>query len=266
MFIPVSGLDDEVPDAIRDLVEHYRFAPPRVPFGPRRAFPLIVRDAGVGPEAGTVRWDEGSPDQPDVARVAPPLFPMEVAAEPEAGIVTPQRGGPAESVRPAQLERWAIQAREYTAGGTGKVSLFGRLFGGHADMVKAGVVHEAKRFTLVRDTYGNQAELGVAVRIVAGTSEWQASVQLTLPNVAADAQLHSRDARVSMEVVGYAGALGALLPAPQRLDVSSLAEYLSAFRSIQAEVFGERGLACLAPTLLGYEAAPLSDHPPAAAG
>src|SRR5262249_21799316 len=98
-----------------------------------------------------------------------------------------------------------------------------------------------------------KCQLGVAVRIFAATTDWQAGIQLTLPNLAADAQLYARDARVALEVVGYSGPLGSLLPAPERLDVESLVAYLVAFQNVQASVFSEFGLLYLTPTLISYE-------------
>jgi hypothetical protein len=50
--------------------------------------------------------------------------------------------------------------------------------------------------------------------------------------------------------LGYAGALGSLLPAPKQLDVATCAEYLTAFASIQSQVFSEQGMQFIAPTVI----------------
>ena len=155
--------------------------------------------------------------------------------------------------RVPRLERWTVQAHAYSTDVAGKVGLLGRLFGGEAKAARAGVVHEAKRFTIQRTDQDRITEYGVAVRILAATTDWEAKVQLTLPNLAADAQLNGGDARVSIDVVGYSGPLGELLPGPERLNVESLAAYLEAFHAVQAAVFGEIGLHFLTPTLLSYE-------------
>ena len=134
-----------------------------------------------------------------------------------------------EPMRVPKLEYWTVQAHAYTVDAAAKVSLLGRLFGGEAKAALAGVVHEAKRFTVQTTEQGRHTEFGVAVRIYAATKDWDTKLQLTLPNLAADAQLNARDSRVAIDVVGYSGALGALLPSPERLDVESLAAYLAAF-------------------------------------
>lgn len=162
----------------------------------------------------------------------------------------------AESMHVPRLENWTVQAHAYSTDVVGKISLLGRLFGGEAKAARAGVVHEAKRFTIQRTSQDRVTQVGVSVRIFAATTDWDAKLQLTLPNLAADAQLNARDARVAIDVVGYAGPLGSLLPAPERLNVESLAVYLAAFHGVQAAVFGEAGLPFLTPTLLSYEDSP----------
>ena len=158
-----------------------------------------------------------------------------------------------ESVRVPKLEHWTVQAHAYSTDVAGKVSLLGRLFSGEAKADRAGVVHEAKRFTIQRTSQDRVTEFGVSVRIFAAKTGWDTKLQLTLPNLAADAQLNGGDARVAIDVVGYSGPLGSLLPAPERLDVESLAVYLDAFHAVQAAVFGEAGLPFLTPALLSYE-------------
>lgn len=161
-----------------------------------------------------------------------------------------------EPLRVPRLEYWTVQAQAYKVDAAAKVGLLGRLFGGEAKAVRVGVVHEAKRFTVQKTEQGRHTEFGVAVRIYAATKDWDTALTLTLPNLAADAQLHARDSRVAIDVVGYSGPLGGLLPAPERLDVESLAVYLAAFHHIQATVFGEAGLGFLTPALLSYEETP----------
>ena len=161
-----------------------------------------------------------------------------------------------ESARVPKLEYWTVQAHSYALDAIARVGLLGRLFSGDAKVARAGVVHEAKRFTIQKTSENRDTEFGVAVRIYAATTDWDTKLQLTLPNLAADAQLHARDARVAIDIVGYSGPLGSLLPAPERLDVESLAVYLADFKDVQATVFGEAGLPFLTPTLLSYETNP----------
>ncbi len=156
-------------------------------------------------------------------------------------------------IRVPELAHWTVQAHAYSTDVAGKISLLGRLFAGETKVARAGVVHEAKRFTKKSTGQNRSCEFGVSVRIFAATTGWNTKLQLTLPNLAADAQLNARDARVAIDVIGYSGSLGSLLPAPERLNVESLAVYLDAFRAVQEVVFGEAGLPFLMPTLLSYE-------------
>ena len=158
-----------------------------------------------------------------------------------------------------RLENWAVQANGYSTEVATKVGVLGRLFGGDVKRVRAGVMHEAKRFTVRKTGDDTEFIIGVAVRIFAATTEWKANLQLTLPNLAADAQLNTSDARIGVEVVGYTGPLGTLLPSPQQLNVESFAVYLRAFNSIQEAVFGEAGLPFLAPRLLSFDDKQLSN-------
>jgi hypothetical protein len=109
----------------------------------------------------------------------------------------------AEPMRVPRLENWTVQAHAYSTDVAGKVGLLGRLFSGETRVANAGVVHEAKRFTVQRTSQDRFTEFGVSIRILAATTDWDSKLQLTLPNLAADAQLSHRDARVAIEVVGY---------------------------------------------------------------
>lgn len=151
------------------------------------------------------------------------------------------------------LERWLIQASAYSEEQAAKLSVFGRLFSGEAQRVKAGVIHDAKRFSIVQTETSRDVEVGVAVRLSVATSRVSGTFELTLPNLAADAQLHGIEARVGITVLGYAGPLGDLLPAPRKLDVETCADYMEAFRKIQAVIFGEAGWRYVVPTVLSYE-------------
>ncbi|MEM7674465.1 MAG: hypothetical protein AAF449_00525 [Myxococcota bacterium] len=151
-----------------------------------------------------------------------------------------------------RLDRWDLQIHAYKEREAGEVSLLSNLFGGETARVRAGVVHDAKWFR-IGSTDSRNVEIGVAIWLSVATSSFDANIGLTLPNLAASAQLSQIDARVGITVLGYAGALGDYLPAPSKLDVESCVEYLNAFRSIQKLIFGQEGLAGIAPTVLSYE-------------
>ncbi|PWQ94730.1 hypothetical protein [Leucothrix arctica] len=150
------------------------------------------------------------------------------------------------------LERWDIQAYAYSEKQAAKVSLLAGLFGGEVEKVKAGVIHEAKRFS-IESTDKHNVEIGVAVRLSVATSNLDTNIDLTLPNLAASAQLKDTDTRVGISVTGFTGPLGQYLPAPTKLNVESCIEYMNAFREIQKIVFGEESMAFIIPTVLNYE-------------
>lgn len=163
-------------------------------------------------------------------------------------------GSTATNINPANypLERWDVQAYAYSDAQAGSVSLFASLFGGEAKHVKAGVIHEAKRFTL-ESTDSYSMEIGVAVRLSVATTSLDSKIDLTLPNLAANAQLNNSDTRIGISVIGYTGFLGQYLPAPSKLDVETCIEYWNAFREIQKIVFSAEGATYIVPTVLNYE-------------
>jgi len=151
------------------------------------------------------------------------------------------------------LERWNVVAHTYSEKAATQFSLFGGLFSGNASGVKAGLIHEAKRYTIKETAKGRKVEMGVAVRLSVATLKLDGDGSLSLPTLAAKAQLGMADAKIGISVLGYGGAFGDLLPAPTKLDVESFGNYMAAFRKIQAQVFGEASIHYLVPTLLGFQ-------------
>jgi hypothetical protein len=157
---------------------------------------------------------------------------------------------------PSMLENWTVRAQVYTTEVAGKLNMLAGLFGLSGKRATAGAMHEAKRFRLETIPETNRScEVGVAVRLIVATTEWKVNAEISVPNLAAAAQLNwdVGDARIGIDVAGYAGPLGTMLPAPRQLDVSTLVDYLAAFHKIQNQVFGKVGLPFLAPTVLNYE-------------
>jgi hypothetical protein len=154
-----------------------------------------------------------------------------------------------------KLDHWTVRAHVYTQEFAAKVSLLAGLFGASGKRVGAGAMQEAKRFSIVTTKEGKQAEFGVAIRLIAATTEWGLDVDASIPNIAAAFQIRAQagDARIGIDVSGYSGPLGALLPSPRQIDVSTLADYLAAFELIQAQVFGVDGLQFLTPTLINFD-------------
>lgn len=153
-----------------------------------------------------------------------------------------------------RLERWDVRLHSYSEEKAGEVDFFAGLFGGKVKQVKAGVIHEAKRFTLI-ETEGvsnGYVEVGVAVRLSAASTSFSSDLEVSLFNLAADAQLSKDDARVGISVIGYSGGLEYLLPSPKSLDVETCIEYLESFKKIQEKVFSDENSSSILPTTIAY--------------
>lgn len=151
------------------------------------------------------------------------------------------------------LDRWDVQSHQYKTEAQVETSILARLFSGSGKVSNYGLVQEAKRFCVQTTDRDRRVEYGTAVRLSVAVLSSDFNIALTLPNIAAKAQLNDIHARIALSVDGYVGPLGELLPAPDNLNVENLAVYTTAFKAIQALVFGNTGLDYISPTLLGYE-------------
>lgn len=200
---------------------------------------------------------------PRTIDVLPPRMPYSSFVGPSGGMLgglASDRGVLGEAPSPVGakvpvLECWSVQAHVYSSEVAAKLGLFAGLFGGSAKRAKVGATYEAKRYTYESTAEDTSVQVGVAVRLAVATTEWDVDFELSVPNIAAAAQLNMKvgDARIGIDVVGYSGPLGDVLPTPRQLDVRSLADYLTAFAEIQHQVFGIEGLTLLTPTCLSYE-------------
>ena len=75
-------------------------------------------------------------------------------------------------------------------------------------------------------------------------------VQLTIPQLAAAAELGYTQGRITIEVQGYTGPFKTI-PGPAGLSVEAFADYMTAFREMQSSVFAEENIHYLRPRLLG---------------
>lgn len=151
------------------------------------------------------------------------------------------------------LDRWDVQTHKYQREIAAKVGFLTGLFSGSGKRVAAGVVHEAKRYRRDKTGESRSVEIGVSVRLSVATTALNAKFELSIPNLAAQAQLGMSDARIGIAVVGYFGPIGDLLPAPEDLNVENFSKFTQAAQEIQARVFGPAGVNYLSPTLLSFE-------------
>ncbi|HEX5617776.1 MAG TPA: hypothetical protein VFX51_05125 [Solirubrobacteraceae bacterium] len=232
MLRPIAPDDPDLPDDVRILMGSLRDNAPK-PRVVSRATKPAARRAIERYEEFDADLDDDLDDELDAI-----VGDLPVAAKAEVPV----------------LDRWSVQAHVYSSEIAAKLSILAGLFGGSGKRAKAGATHEAKRYR-VQTTERHEVQIGVAVRLAVATTEWEVDAELSVPNIAAAAQLNAKvgDAKIGIDVVGYSGPLGDMLPAPRQLDVTTLADYLSAFTTIQKRVFGPDGLAFLTPTALSYE-------------
>ncbi len=159
-------------------------------------------------------------------------------------------GGP-KQVNPKALNRHLISCTAFTRDVKGNVSFFSSLFKAEAEGKQVGVVQEAKVFFVKTDDNGVAVEHGVAVRLQVDASEFSAEANVSIPNIAAEAQLGMSDAQMEISVRGFSGFLGDLLPAPDTVNLTSYAAYMEAFQKIQEHVFSEENAEYLVPVVLG---------------
>jgi hypothetical protein len=120
--------------------------------------------------------------------------------------------------------------------------------------VHKGLVQETSRSKTVTGEEGSAETWGVSVRLAVATSKWDVKASVTIPAIAAAAELNLATASAAIDVKGYRGDLSAMLPKPTSLDVTSYTAYVSAFGEIQQKVFAD--LANGEPELLGRTPAP----------
>lgn len=148
------------------------------------------------------------------------------------------------------LDQHYVRAVAYTIEASGKISWFSSLFNAQADASKVGVVQEAKSF-MVGTIDGKQVEIGVAVVLKIEANKFSSEAQVSVANIAAEAQLGRSRAEMEISVRGFTGVLGDMLPAPSAVDLASYAHYLESFEKIQKHVFGKDGKANFSPVVLG---------------
>ncbi|NDW46637.1 hypothetical protein [Ruegeria sp. PrR005] len=151
---------------------------------------------------------------------------------------------------PVALDQHYVRAVAFTREASGKVSWFNSLFSAQASGKSVGVLQEAKSF-MVGTVDGQQVEIGVAVLLKIEATSFKSEAQVSVANIAAEAQLGLSRAEMEISVRGYTGALGDMLPAPSEVDLTSYTTYLNAFERIQKHVFGPGGAAQYSPVVLG---------------
>lgn len=150
------------------------------------------------------------------------------------------------------LNRHMVQTSAYVREAEGRLKWLQSLFSSKAGFEQLGVIQETKSFVVMPTADANsQIEWGVSIRLEVEATKFASEMQISVANIAAQAQVGSSQAQMKMSVRGYAGSLGDHLPAPKSLDFASYSEYLEKFSDIQKLVFGDAGKTLHAPVALG---------------
>lgn len=155
-------------------------------------------------------------------------------------------------IRPI-LDRWDVLTHKYRFTADAKLGFLGKLFSGSSKTVRAGVTQEAKQYRVDQTEDGRMVETGVAVRLAVATASFEAQTELSVPNLAAAAQLGLAETRIGIYVMGFRGPIGDIMPAPADLNVENFGGFMDAFEAIQKRVFSIDSVTLLSPTILGYQ-------------
>ena len=143
-------------------------------------------------------------------------------------------------VSPKDLPSTDIETHIYDERAKGVLDRIAGIVGLESSITKLGIIHEASRYKSVRDEEHprrKEKRYGVSVRLLVAATDWEFKGKLTIPVVAASAELGYRSANIAIQVRGYVGSLGDKLPSPTTLNVESYAEYITSFKAIQDQVF-----------------------------
>jgi hypothetical protein len=187
-----------------------------------------------------------------------------------AGVVSPALGEeptfggvgeavPDLEVAASELESLRVEVHTYSKSAKGTLAALAGLLGLDVNAAALGLEHEAARYVLVPvdGTAATATQFykgGCAARLFVVTTEVKLRVQLTIPQLAAAAELGYTQGRITIEVQGYTGPFKSV-PAPAGLSVEAFTEYTTAFREMQAAVFAEKNVRYLRPRLLGVVSA-----------
>ena len=149
------------------------------------------------------------------------------------------------------LDRFDIEAHVYEHRSEANAGFLGGLFRGEIEEAEAGIIQEAKNYAIV-DSDSRKVEFGVGVRLAVATASASTTFELNVPNLAAAGQLGMAKTKAGIYVVGFAGPLGDIVPAPDTLNVETYSKFIEAFKKIQTRVFSAKYSSQVAPTILGW--------------
>lgn len=139
------------------------------------------------------------------------------------------------------LENLDSGLKVYSVEAGGVLRKIAGIVGFDANLAKIGLIQETMKYTVRSNPSrpGVEQVYGVSVRLLVAATDWKSDVKVTVPSVAASGELGFRTARVKIQIRGYDGDVGNLLPAPSALDVTSYTRYIVAYEKIQKKVISD---------------------------
>ncbi|MEM8970799.1 MAG: alpha/beta hydrolase [Pseudomonadota bacterium] len=154
---------------------------------------------------------------------------------------------------PSELRFFDMATHRITSTSREETNFLSRLFGVEIDAPLSVSIQEARRFNRMELESGDSVGVGVAVRMIAAATASESMPEFTMQNLAAAAQLGKRDARAAIQVIGYSGNLGHLLPPPVSLNLDTYFELKQSFEELQREVFQPGSEVNYHPQIIEYK-------------
>jgi hypothetical protein len=158
----------------------------------------------------------------------------EIAAD---GLLVPETG-PVENVPdPGDLSDWSWDQYHLESGLSGKLGFSVGAIGA-AYNTRTLIAEFSRSKTIAAD--GTNACFGVAARLIVNVSNLEASANVTLPFVAAEAQYNRAEATANLRVLGYVGPdLGEKFPDFGTFDIESYVKLMQSLSEMR-EVIGAK--------------------------
>lgn len=133
--------------------------------------------------------------------------PLSPRAIPGKGLVRPAEGDAiAKALNDPGLPYFEENAYRLNQSAAANANLVSRLFGGSVNQRTTTIVQYACRWR-EEDINGKQTRVGVIIQLAAAATDFNATVDLSLPVIAASGELKMSRARIAIFLAGYVGKI-----------------------------------------------------------
>jgi hypothetical protein len=161
------------------------------------------------------------------------------------------------------LHMFDSQTHVFSSEEKANLSVLSKIFGASAKRFSIGIIRETKRFAVVRSSLLDSSqidlpdsaktiEIGCSVRLLVAASKIEGTAEVSIPNIAAQAQLGHIDAQVGISIVGYTGPIGEFMPDVAPLNVESYTQFLDTFRALEQRIFSAENERFIFPAPLWF--------------